>query len=110
VIERPRLSSELVRELMLNGTLHHVAEHLALDLLDERERHVGLLGDVRHGKDCGCQDCVNWRIALETRRTGVCARCKGAGAFQVGLVNEATTQTIRCPCSGHLDPTAPEEG
>lgn len=38
----PRLSSALVRELMANGTLHHVAEHLALDLLEERERHATL--------------------------------------------------------------------
>lgn len=39
---KPRLSSELVRELLTNGTLHHVAEHLALDLLEERERHAAL--------------------------------------------------------------------
>jgi len=55
---------------------------------------------MEHGKDCACTDCVDWRIALETRRTGVCARCQGVGSFQVGLVNEATTRSVRCPCQG----------
>ncbi len=55
---------------------------------------------TKHGKDCGCPDCVNDRIDLETRRTGTCARCKGAGSFQVGFPNEAEIRTVLCPCQG----------
>ncbi len=34
----PRVTTALIRELTINNTLHHVVGHIALDLIDERER------------------------------------------------------------------------